>query len=115
MYEIRKDIRNIDDVDICTYSRNISDSFNLEVEAGTGVGTDPYYGNIYCTKTYIRIENKGGDIAGNKLENLHNFSVRPYSNGVEIFIDGANGLEAITRALKFAYRVLRDGSAGENY
>lgn len=113
MYEIKKNVKEVNGINICTYSREITDSFNLEVEAGIGVG--PTYTTSDPVKTYIRIENKGGNVMGNKLENLNNFSVRPYNNGVEIVINGVNGLEAITRALKFAFRVLKDGSENKNY
>lgn len=96
MYEIRESIRDVGNVAITTYKRDVVMANIIEVEAGTNgyCGGDSGHGS----RTYFRIQDKGStDINATALD-----------GGIEITLGGDSELESIIEALKFVVIVLED-------
>ena len=102
MYEIKKNLRNIDGVNFVTYGRNIKDAqCEIQVEAGT---TGDFGRNN--AKTYFRITNvRGAKFRINQLG----------LDGFEIVMDGNTGFNCFIIGLKFIRKAIIDILAGKNY
>ena len=111
MYEIRKNIKEINGSKFYTYETDVIDpyggGYNLEVEAGTDSKPELQFNRPV---TYIRLENKARNVNGN------NMSITPIGdNGVEIVIVGYYKFIGMIRALKFIIKTLKHAYKGKNY
>lgn len=106
MYEIKMQNRNLPDgKKIITYTRNVINANQLEVEAGTtgSMGGDTGHGG----RTYFRIEDRGD--TNIKVKTIFR---NGFCTGFEVFLGGDAELETTIRALKFIVKVLEEGMLG---
>lgn len=106
MYEIKEHRREIQGgLYFTTFSREIISGNVLEVEAGTTgyMGGDSGHGG----RTYIRIENKAGDMTTRIVKNEED------NDGVEIMLGGDCELSTIITGLKFIIKALEDQIEGK--
>ena len=104
MYEIKESAREIEGIDVTTYTRDVYGPNILRVEAGT----NGYKGgnSSHGCRTYFRITDQGGtDIRVNALED-------DCGEGFEVVLGGDDELETVIRALKFITKVLEDQANG---
>lgn len=102
MYEVSKDSREIDGIEVTTWNRVIEKGNVLGVE----VGTNGYWGgnSDHGSRTYVRVENLSGtDLRASTLLD------RDGSCGVEIILGGDCALESFIEALEFVLKTLKDG------
>ncbi len=102
MYEITRNIRRVNGVDIETWQREVIDANILSVEAGTNgyQGGDTGHGG----RTYIRITDMGStDIKAKVLTDRYD-----KTTGIEIALGGDAELSTMIEALKFITKVLEE-------
>ena len=106
MYEIWKNERTVNEVDITTFCRDIDGVNVLEVEAGTN---GPKGINIeYGCRTYLRIT----DQACTDME-VKVLGEDDGITGFEVSLSGDSELRTFIEALKFAVQVLEDMEKGD--
>lgn len=102
MHAVNRRFREVNEIEIVTYSEEICSANILEVEAGsTGYcGGDSGHG----ARTYIRLEDLGGtDITVVPIDE----SIRG-NGGVEIILGGDCELSTVIEALEFITQCLKD-------
>ena len=102
MYEVKAGIREIDNISVETFKREIVNANLLEVEAGTTgyKGGDSGHG---C-RTYIRIE----DLGDTNIRVAAIKSSKRGNGGMVIELGGDSELSTIIAGLKFITKVLED-------
>lgn len=107
MYEVSKESREIDGIEVTTWNRVIENGNVLGVE----VGTNGYWGgdSDQGSRTYVRVENLSGtDLRARPLLD------RDGSCGVEMILGGDSALESFIDALEFVLQTLKDGIKEES-
>ena len=96
MYEVKANIRTIDDVNVETFSRDIYNHNVLTVEAGATKASEDKWG----VKTYIKIKDNG-------CTNMK-VSSDQAKGEVEIIMQGHAELETMIEGLEFILKALKD-------